>query len=96
MVTMVLAGGTGLAVLILPTAGALVHTAYGGVLLVKLAVVGGVLMLSVANHHRLVPAISRGDRAAVRVLTMNVAVEQIGLLAVILITDILMRQNPGA
>jgi copper transport protein len=89
------AGGLVLAVLCLPSATALLHSAYGQVLLVKLAVVGGVLVVSSANHRRLVPMAVRGQAEAVRVLRLNVAVEQIGLLAVVLITDVLVRQTPG-
>jgi copper transport protein len=95
VVTMLLAGGLGLALLYLPSAGALAGTAYGQVLLVKLAVVVGVLVLSAANHRRLVPLAARGRADAVAVLRLNVALEQIGLLAVVLITEILTRQNPG-
>jgi copper transport protein len=95
VLTMLLAGGIGLALLYLPSASALVDTAYGQVLLVKLAIVVGLLVLSAANHRRLVPLTTHGRADAVAVLRLNVAVEQIGLLAVVLITDILVRQNPG-
>lgn len=95
VLALLFAGGLGLALLCLREPGALVHTAYGQVLLVKLAVVGGVLVLSSANHRRLVPMAVRGRADAVAALRLNVAVEQIGLLAVVLITDVLMRQNPG-
>jgi copper transport protein len=95
VVVMLLSGGLGLALLYLPSPAALFDTAYGQVLLVKLAVVGGVLVLSAANHRRMVPLVSSGRAEALAVLRVNVAVEQIGLLAVVLITDILMRQNPG-
>ena len=95
VLVLLVAGGVGLALLCLSEPSGLVHTAYGQVLLVKLAVVGGVLVLSSANHRRLVPLAVRGRADAVSALRLNVAVEQIGLLAVVLITDVLMRQNPG-
>jgi putative copper export protein len=92
---LLLAGGIGLAVCILPAPGAIVRTAYGQVLLIKLAMVLGVLVVSAANHRRLVPLARRGSARAVQVLRMNVAVEQVGILAVLLVTEILTRQNPG-
>lgn len=95
VIALLLAAGTGLAVLYLPGPGALVHSAYGQVLLVKVALVLAVLVVSAANHVRLVPAARDGDRRALHVLRMNIAVEQIGLVAVLLVTEILMRQDPA-
>jgi putative copper export protein len=95
VLALLLAAGVGLAILYLPSPGALVHTAYGVVLLVKLAVVASILILSSANHMRLVPAARTGNERAVRVLRANVAAEQVLLLAVLVITEVLMRQNPG-
>jgi len=92
---LLVAAGVGLAVLYLPSPGALVHTAYGDVLLVKLAVVATTLVLSAANHRRLVPAAEMGNMTAVRVLRVNIAAEQALLVTVLVITEILMRQNPG-
>ena len=90
-----LAAGTGLAVLYLPSPSALVDTAYGAVLLIKLAVVATVLVLSTANHIRLVPAARTGNMSAVRVLRANIAAEQVLLVVVLTITEVLSRQNPG-
>jgi copper transport protein len=95
VLTFLLAAGAGLAVLYLPSPRALVQTAYGDVLLIKLAVVATTLVLSSANHRRLVPAAESGDVLAVRVLRVNIAAEQVLLAAVLVITEILMRQNPG-
>jgi copper transport protein len=95
IVTMLFAGGLGLAFLYLPSPDALLTTAYGQVLLVKLAVIGGLAVLAAANHRRLVPLAAKGGARELRVLRMNVTVEQIGLLAVVFITEVLMRQNPG-
>jgi putative copper export protein len=92
---LLVAAGIGLSVLYLPSPGALVHTAYGEVLLVKLAVVATTLVLSAANHNRLVPAAETGNMTAVRVLRVNIAAEQALLITVLGITEILMRQNPG-
>ena len=96
VVALVLAGGVGLSILYLPNVGAFVHTAYGQVLLVKLAVLSAVLLVSSANHVRLVSMARRGNATAVRVLRTNIAVEQIGLLAILAITAVLMRQDPRA
>ena len=95
VVVMLLAGGIGLALLYIPSVAALLTTTYGQVLLIKLAVIGGVLVVSTANHRTLVPAASNGDRRALHILRMNVAVEQVALVAVLLITEVLAQQNPG-
>ena len=62
---------------------------------VKLAVVGSTLILSAANHVRLVPMAANGRAGALPALRLNIALEQIALLSVIIITEILVRQNPG-
>ena len=94
VLALVVAAGVGLAILYLPTIGALVHTTYGQVLLIKLAVLSAILILSAANHLRLVDMARRGNVSAVRVLRTNIAAEQIGLFAVLAITAVLMRQDP--
>jgi copper transport protein len=95
VLALLLAAGVGLAVLYLPSPRALVETAYGEVLLLKLAVVVVTLVLSAANHRRLVPAAEDGNATAVHVLRVNIAAEQVLLVTVLAITEILMRQNPG-
>jgi putative copper resistance protein D len=95
VLSLLLAAGVGLTVLYLPSPAALVRTVYGDVLLVKLAVIATILVLSTANHLRLVPAAARGSASAVRVLRANIAAEQILLVSVLIITAVLMRQNPG-
>jgi copper transport protein len=92
---LLVAAGVGLAILYLPSPSALVHTAYGDVLLVKLAIIASVLVFSTANHMRLVPAAETGNIHAVRVLRANIAAEQALLVAVLVVTEILSRQNPG-
>jgi len=93
--TVLAAAGAGLAVLYLDSPSALLHTVYGQVLMVKLALVAIVLVLSSANHARLVPSARMGNTAAVRVLRTNIAAEQVLLVAVLAVTEVLMRQNPG-
>ena len=95
VLVLLLAAGIGLAILYLPSPSALVRTAYGDVLLVKLAVVATTLVLSAANHRRLVPSAQDGNALAVRVLRINIAAEQVLLATVLVVTEILMRQNPG-
>lgn len=95
VLTTVLAAGGALAFLYLPSVSALVTTAYGEVLLVKLVLVAAMLAVSATNHLRLVPRAAGGDAAAARLLRATVAVEQVVLLTVLVITAILMRQDPG-
>ena len=95
VVAMLLAGGAGLGMLYLSSPAALVTTAYGQVLIVKVGLVIAVLLASLANHRRFVPLSTRGDARALVALRMNVAVEQIGVIAVLLVTEVLMRQNPA-
>ena len=96
VVTMLLAGGLGLGLLYLSSWHALVSTAYGQVLIVKLGLVGGVLVVSAGNHRRFVPQAARGSAPALAALRMNVILEQIGLLTVLVVTEVLLRQNPVA
>jgi len=95
VLALLLAAGVGLAILYLPSPSALVETAYGEVLLLKLAVLAAALVLSSANHRRLVPDAELGNATAVRVLRVNIVAEQVLLIAILLMTEILMRQNPG-
>jgi copper transport protein len=94
VIVMLLAGGIGLAVLYLPSWHALVSTAYGQVLIVKVGLVAGVLAVSASNHFRLARPAAAGSGPALAALRMNLAVEQIGLVTVLVITEVLSRQNP--
>jgi copper transport protein len=96
VILMLLAGGIGLAALYLSSWHALVSTAYGQVLIVKVGLVTGMLAVSASNHYRLVRPAAGGDLSALGALRMNVAVEQIGLVTVLLVTEVLLRQNPIA
>lgn len=95
VVVMLLAAGAGLALLVLHPVSALVTTAYGRVLVVKIAVVAGILAAAAVNHRRLAPAAAAGDRRAIRMLTSMVTAEQIGLATVFVITSVLAGQNPN-
>jgi copper transport protein len=96
VIVMLLAGGIGLGALYLSSWHALVSTAYGQVLIVKVGLVAGMLVVSASNHYRLVRPAAAGDVSALAALRMNVAVEQIGLVTVLLVTEVLLRQNPIA
>jgi len=96
VILMLLAGGVGLAALYLSSWHALVSTAYGQVLIVKVGVVSGMLVVSASNHYRFVRPAARGDVSALAALRMNVAIEQIGLVTVLIITEVLLHQNPIA
>jgi copper transport protein len=94
VIAMLLAGGAGLAVLYLPSWHALVSTAYGQVLIIKIGLVAGLLTVSASNHYRLVRPAAAGRGSALAALRMNLAVEQIGLVTVLVVTEVLARQNP--
>jgi copper transport protein len=96
VIVMLLAGGIGLGALYLSSWHALVSTSYGQVLIVKVGLVAGMLVVSTSNHYRFVRPAAAGDVSALAALRMNVAVEQIGLVTVLLITEVLLRQNPVA
>jgi copper transport protein len=96
VIAMLLAGGVGLSVLYLSSWHALVATAYGQVLIVKIGLVAALLTVSASNHFRVVRLAAAGNGTAAAVLRMNVVVEQIGLLTVLLVTEVLTRQNPVA
>ena len=96
VIVMLLAGGIGLGVLYLSSWHALVSTAYGQVLIVKVGLVMAMLVISSSNHYRLVRPAAAGDVSALAALRMNVALEQIGLVTVLLVTEVLLRQNPIA
>jgi copper transport protein len=96
VIVMLLAGGVGLGVLYLSSWHALVSTAYGQVLIVKTGLTAGLLVVSASNHFRLVRPAAAGNVSALAALRMNVVVEQIGLVTVLLVTEVLLHQNPVA
>ncbi|HET6816460.1 MAG TPA: CopD family protein [Mycobacteriales bacterium] len=96
VIVMLLAGGVGLAALYVSSWHALVSTAYGQVLIIKVGLVAAMLVVSATNHFRHVRPAAAGDVSALAALRMNVAIEQIGLIAVLVVTEVLLRQNPVA
>jgi copper transport protein len=98
-VAVVIAAGTGMAILVLPSVGDLFTTGYGLTLLVKVALVLPVIGLGAYNNRRLVPAMSAGAAAAPerrRRLGTTVTVEVVVLLAVIGVTTVLVNRSPVA
>ena len=99
-VAVVVAAGTGMAIIVLPTLGDLFSTGYGLALLVKVAIVAGVIVLGAVNNRRLVPAlkvapaVGAAGRPAARRLATVVTVELIGLLAVVGVTSVLVNRSP--
>jgi len=99
-VAVVVAAGTGMAIIVLPTFGDLFSTGYGLALLVKVAIVAGVIALAAVNNRRLVPAmkvapaVGAAGRPVARRLATVVAVELVGLLAVVGVTSVLVNRSP--
>jgi copper transport protein len=99
-VAVVVAAGTGMAIIVLPTFGDLFSTGYGLALLVKVSIVGGVIALGALNNRRLVPAlraapaVGAAGRPAARRLATVVVVELVGLLAVVGVTSVLVNRSP--
>ncbi|MGH1356754.1 MAG: CopD family protein [Thalassovita sp.] len=65
---------------------ALVSTAYGHTLLIKLVLVGAILMLAAANKLRFVPAMQSGDEKAARHLVRSIEIETAVILVVLTAT----------
>jgi copper transport protein len=96
-VAAVVAAGTGMAILVLPSVGDLFTTGYGLTLLVKVALVLPVIGLGAYNNRRLVPAMSAGAAAAPerrRRLGTTVTIEVAVLLVVIGVTTVLVNRSP--
>lgn len=96
----VVVGGTGvvLAWRILPSLDALVSTAYGLTLLLKVGAVGCILAIAAWNHFRLVPDVERtdGEGPGRVMLRRTVAVEAVLLVVVIVLTGVLVSRSPAA
>jgi putative copper export protein len=80
--------------------GALVHTGYGRLLLLKLAVLAAVLLIAQGSRSwvrtRLdVAILLRGDRATVRPFVYSVAAETGLVLVVLAATSLLVTSAPG-
>jgi copper transport protein len=72
---------------------ALVATAYGWMLLAKLALVGGLLALAALNKWRLTPALARGEPGAVLALRRTIGAE-LALVAAILVATAALGTTP--
>ncbi len=85
-VPLLIAAGIVMAWRLLGDLSALLATAYGFVLLAKIAGVGVLLAAGAANKLRLVPAMRRGERAAAAGLRRSIALEWLAVAAVLLLT----------
>lgn len=85
-VALLVAAGLGLAWMLSGSLAALTGTAYGLALLLKVAVVAGLLGLAALNRWRLVPGLGRGDARAGAALRRSIALEGAAVAAILLVT----------
>jgi copper transport protein len=93
-VAMLVVGGTIIAVLQVRSPGALLTTAYGLTLSVKLGLVAALIALAAFNKLRLTPALARGEPAALGALRQTIAVEFAMVLAILVATGLLGTRPP--
>jgi putative copper resistance protein D len=86
VVPVLFAAALGIAVQLLPGVGALL-TPYGTLLLTKLALFACLLLLASINKWRLAPRVAQGDASAMTRLQRVIRVEQVLLIAVLLVTS---------
>jgi len=86
--------GTIIAVLQVRSPGALLTTAYGLALTLKLGCVAGLIGLAAFNKLRLTPALARGDPAARGALRQTIAAELALVLAILVATGVLGTRPP--
>ncbi|WP_078655649.1 copper resistance CopC/CopD family protein [Streptomyces fulvoviolaceus] len=99
-VTGIVVAGLVLAWQVVGSYDALLHTSYGHLLLIKTAVLGGVLLAAYASRQwvrtRLdLAVLLRGDAATVRPFGYSVAVETGLVLVVLVVTSLLVTADPG-
>jgi putative copper resistance protein D len=91
-VPVLIIAGLGFAWIMAGSLWALIGTAYGLMLLAKVALVSILLMLAALNKWRLVPALARGlpeaDKALRRAITLEVAIVGLILLATATLTSV--------
>lgn len=68
---------------------ALLTTAYGQALLIKVLLVAGLLSLAAVNKLRFVPRLVDGDANAARGLSKSISLEWVAVLAILLVTAVL-------
>lgn len=85
-VGLLIAAGVALSWLLSGSLSALVGTAYGWVLLAKVALVTGLLGLAAWNKWRLVPALRAGDTMATAALRRSISVEMAVVVLILLVT----------
>ena len=82
VVAALILAGTVLAVIQVEAPAALVETAYGRVLLVKLALLAGLFALSLFNRWTLTASVERGDAVATRSLARSVSAETLIMIVI--------------
>ena len=82
-VAVLVSAGVVLAVIQVETPAALLSTAYGMVLLVKLALLAPLFLLAAVNRWRLTEPAARGEARALRHLALSIAVETMLVLAIL-------------
>ncbi|HET9069565.1 MAG TPA: CopD family protein, partial [Amaricoccus sp.] len=97
LVAGIVLSGAVLAVVQVGRPSALIATAYGRLLLAKLALVGLLLLLAALNRFRLTPAIARGDGAGARAFRRSVTAEiLLGLFILVLASGFRLTPPPRA
>ena len=89
LVPILVIAGLVLAWNLLPDVASIWESAYGRLLLVKTAVVAGLLALAAANKFRFVPAMERGDPAGAQHLAKSIKWEMCAVLLILTITAFL-------
>ena len=92
LVAMLVVAGLCYAALLLGSVNALVSTAYGQVLLAKMALVSGMLGLAAVNRFRLVPALNEGTAQAASRLRRSIEIEM-GIAGLILVATSLLTTS---
>ena len=99
-VGLIVTAGVALALQVLGSAGAVLHTGYGRLLLTKVGLVAVVLLVAQASRswiaHRLdFAVVLRGDAATVRPFVHSVAAETVLVVFVLMAASFLVTASPG-
>ena len=89
IVAMLVIAGTAYAALLLGSINALLTTSYGNLLLVKIALVSGLLALAALNRWRLVPGIRQGQDGAADRLAASIGMESLAVLGILFATALM-------
>ncbi|MBM3596916.1 MAG: hypothetical protein FJX35_01780 [Alphaproteobacteria bacterium] len=92
-VAALIAAGSGLAALQLGSVGALIDTAYGNVLLIKLGFVAMMLIAAAVNRWQFLPTFVRGDGTAPKALVRSIGIE-LGAAGIVVLATALLGLVP--